>query len=54
MQHLKPNKGQPTAREQALARRVFNMSDILGMRRMSPIVFETEEKPEEPKLPISE
>ena len=63
MQNPKDDKGQPTAREQALARRAFNMREVLGGGRMprpltspytSPIVAETEKTPRDPAKPISE
>ena len=62
MQNPKDDKGQPTAREQALARRAFNMREVLGMRMprplisplTSPIVAETEKTPRDPATPICE
>jgi len=49
MTNPKPDKGQPTAREQALTRRAFDMSNVLGMRHMPPIVFETKKSRKNPR-----
>jgi len=54
MRNLKSDKGQPTAREQAMTRRVVDMVEVLGMRHMPTIDFEADERPVNPKAPISE
>ncbi len=58
MQNPKDDKGPPTAREQALARRAFNMREVLGMQyvppRVPPYVTNTEETSREPKKPIGQ
>ena len=53
MQSLKSDKEPATARQQALARRMIEMSEVLGMQ-VPPIVFEGEWKAEDLKTPISE
>ena len=54
MQYPKSEKERPTAREQALARREFDMREVLGMRHLSPIVLDPEEKTVLPTLKASE
>jgi hypothetical protein len=54
MQNPKSGNEKPTAREQALSRRVFDVGEILGMRHMPPIVFDVEKKPKVPESPTSE
>jgi len=53
MQNPEFDKESPTARQQALARRMLEMSEVLGMQ-VPLIVFESERKPEAPKAPISQ
>jgi hypothetical protein len=45
MHNSKSDKERPTAREQALARRVFDMREVLGMRYMPPfVILQTDKK----------
>jgi hypothetical protein len=44
MHNSKSDKERPTAREQALTRRVFDMREVLGMRHLPPIAIGTEEE----------
>jgi hypothetical protein len=53
MQDPEFDKESPTARQQALARRMLEMSEVLGMP-VPLIVFESEKKPEDLKAPIGE
>jgi len=58
MPNPKDDKGQPTAREQALARRAFKMREVLGMQpawpSIPPYVTAAEETPRDPKKPIGQ
>jgi hypothetical protein len=53
MQNPEFDKESPTARQRALARRMLEMSEVLGMQ-VPLIVFESERKPEDLTAPIGE